>query len=114
MPDIRKFGPGNRRADPPPNTTGIHPAILLNEEFGFVAELYFEPGGDIWEHSSEDLILFVVIDGKGWVRVDGEESEVSTGDAVLWPPDRLHKAWTEQSFLSAIVVHYKETREDGL
>jgi hypothetical protein len=46
----------------------------------------------------------VVIEGGGWVQVGDERARVAAGEAVLWPADVIHGAWTELSEMRAIVV----------
>ncbi len=48
----------------------------------------------------------VVIEGGGWVAVADERTRVAAGEAVLWPADVLHAAWTEHSEMRAIVVEF--------
>jgi quercetin dioxygenase-like cupin family protein len=86
--------------------------VLHNE--GLIAALHFEVGGAIDEHDAPDDIIFLVISGSGWVRVGGPEAlpvEVSVGDAVRWPSGVLHKAWTTDSPMTAIAVHYPMPEE---
>jgi quercetin dioxygenase-like cupin family protein len=87
--------------------------ILLNRPMIVVA-MYFEPHASIDEHSSEVPILFLVIGGKGFVRIGGPNGEVrsiSTGDAVLWPAKLEHTVWTEGEELQAIVIDGPAERE---
>jgi len=106
MLDIRQFGPGHRRDDPPPHCTDMYPAIILHEKSIAVVELHFEPGGEMWEHEADHPILFMVIEGKGFVRVDGEEAEIEAGQALLEPPNKLHKAWAGDVPFTAITIEY--------
>ena len=72
-----------------------------------VSAMYFEPFSFMEEHSADVPILFVVIRGKGFVRIGGshgETQEVTTGNAVLWPVGLEHKVWTEEESLDAIVI----------
>ena len=39
-------------------------------------------------------------------RNDPFWARVAAGEAILWPPDLLHAAWTEQSQMRAIVVEF--------
>ena len=87
--------------------------ILLNRPMIVVA-MYFEPHASIDEHSSEVPILFLVIGGKGFVRIGGPNGEVrpiSTGDGVLWPAGVDHTAWTEDEELQAILIDGPAERE---
>ncbi len=107
MLDIRHFGPGHRRDDPPPHCTAMYPAIILNEKNIAVVELHFEPGGEMWEHKADHPILFVVIEGKGYLRIADEETEIEAGQAILEPPGKLHKAWAGDIPFTAITIEYK-------
>jgi hypothetical protein len=48
----------------------------------------------------------VVIEGGGFVRVGDEQSRVAAGEAIFWPADVPHAAWTEQGNMRAIVVEF--------
>ena len=87
--------------------------ILLNRPMIVVA-MYFEPHASIDEHSAEVPILFLVIGGKGFVRIGGPNGEVrpiSTGDGVLWPAGVGHTVWTEDEELQAILIDGPAERE---
>jgi quercetin dioxygenase-like cupin family protein len=87
--------------------------ILLDRPMNVVA-MYFEPHASIDEHSSDVPILFLVIGGKGFVRIGGPNGEVqpiSIGDAVLWPAGIDHTTWTEDEELQAIVIDGPSVRE---
>lgn len=84
-----------------------NPIVLHNE--GLIAALHFEAGGAIDEHDAPDDIIFLVIGGSGWVRVGGPQAPavaVQAGDAVPWPPGVLHTAWTTDSPMTGLAVHY--------
>lgn len=111
MLDIRHFGPGYRRHDPPPNCTAMYPSLIYHDKIIHVVELHFEPGGEMWEHEADHPTLFMVIDGKGWVRVDGKEAELQAGQAVLWPANKMHKAWAKDVSFTAIALEYDFSKE---
>ena len=80
--------------------------IVLQREM-IVLAMYLEPHASMEEHSGEMPTLFLVIGGKGFVRVggpDGETRPVTAGDAVLWPAGIDHTVWTEDDELRAIVI----------
>lgn len=82
--------------------------ILIEREVA-VAALYLEPHGELNEHDAEQPTLFLVIGGRGFVRVGGPEAPtqaVKAGDAVLWPAFVLHRAWTEDEPMQMITVEY--------
>jgi hypothetical protein len=47
-----------------------------------------------------------VIEGGGWVAVGDERRRVAAGEAVLWPPNVDHAAWTDHAEMRAIVVEF--------
>lgn len=104
--EIRRFGAGRRRPDGPPGTRGVAGLPIHSDERGVVAELAIERGGSIPTHSNPNLTYFLVIEGGGFVRVGEETARVSAGDAVVWPPDIPHSAWTEVTPMRAIVVEF--------
>ncbi|HYN48677.1 MAG TPA: cupin domain-containing protein, partial [Candidatus Nanopelagicales bacterium] len=102
--EIRRFGVGNRRPDGPPGTTGVAGQVIHADARGKVSELAFARRGSIELHSNPNSTWFVVIEGGGMVRVGDERARVAAGEAVLWPADVPHAAWTELSEMRAIVV----------
>jgi quercetin dioxygenase-like cupin family protein len=102
--EVRRFGVGNRRPDGPPGTVGIEGQVIESGPYGVVSELAFGLRGRIAPHTNPNLTWFVVIEGGGWVGVGDERTRVLAGDAVLWPPDVLHAAWTDGTRMRAIVV----------
>jgi quercetin dioxygenase-like cupin family protein len=102
--EIRRFGVGNRRPDGPPGTVGVAGQVIHADARGTVSELAFARRGSIEPHSSPNTTWFVVIEGGGMVEVGEERARVAAGEAVLWPADVPHAAWTELSEMRAIVV----------
>jgi quercetin dioxygenase-like cupin family protein len=102
--EVRRFGVGHRRPDGPPGTTGITGQVIESGEAGVVAELAFERRARITPHANPSWTYFLVIEGGGWVGVGEERTRVQAGEAVVWPPDVLHAAWTDGSPMRAIVV----------
>jgi quercetin dioxygenase-like cupin family protein len=102
--EIRRFGVGNRRPDGPPGTTGVAGQVIHADARGTVSELAFARHGAIEPHSNPNTTWFVVIEGGGLVQVGDERARVAAGEAVLWPADVPHAAWTELSEMRAIVV----------
>jgi quercetin dioxygenase-like cupin family protein len=73
---------------------------------GLVSELAFARGAAIEPHANPNTTWLVVIEGGGWVGVGEERTRVAAGEAVLWPADVPHAAWTEHSEMRAIVVEF--------
>jgi quercetin dioxygenase-like cupin family protein len=106
--EIRRFGVGHRRPDGPPGTVGIEGRVIESRASGSVAELAFGRQARITPHSNPRWTCLLVIEGGGWVGVGDERSRVTAGEAVVWPPDVLHAAWTDGVPMRAIVVELAE------
>jgi quercetin dioxygenase-like cupin family protein len=102
--EIRRFGVGHRRPDGAPGTRGVESQSIHVDERGVIAEMALRPHGIVAPHTNPNLVYFVIVEGGGFVRVGDETSRVSAGDAVVWPPNVVHAAWTESTPMRAIVV----------
>jgi quercetin dioxygenase-like cupin family protein len=105
--EIRRFGPGYRRPDGPPGTQGLAGQVIWNDENASVSELAFTRRGFIAPHANPNTTLFIVVSGGGVVRVGDEQVPINHGEAVVWPPDILHGAYTDGVEMRAIVVELK-------
>jgi quercetin dioxygenase-like cupin family protein len=106
--EVRRFGVGHRRPDGPPGTTGIAGQVIQSGSTGVISELAFERRARITPHANPNWTYFLVIEGGGWVGVGDERTRVQAGEAVVWPPDVLHAAWTDGAPMRAIVVELTE------
>lgn len=104
--EIRRFGIGYRRHEGPAGTHGVEGQPIHADERGVIAELAFHPNAAIAPHTNPNLTYFVVIEGGGFVLVGDERARVAAGEAVVWPPDVVHAAWTEQTPMRALVVEF--------
>jgi len=104
--EVRRFGVGHRRPDGPPGTVGLTGQVIHSDARGVIGELAFARGARIEPHSNPNTTWFVVIEGGGWVQVGDATARVAAGEAVLWPAQVLHGAWTEHSNMRAIVVEF--------
>jgi hypothetical protein len=75
---------------------------------GSVTELAFGRLARLVPHASPRWTCFLVIEGGGWTGVGDERCRVLAGEAVVWPPDVLHAAWTDGTPMRAIVVELAE------
>lgn len=110
--EIRRFGIGHRRRDGPPGTRGAEATSVHVDERGVVAELALKANASIAPHTNPNLAYLLVIEGGGFVQVGDERARVAAGDAVVWPPNVVHAAWTELTPMRAIVVEFAPV--DGL
>jgi quercetin dioxygenase-like cupin family protein len=108
MMEIRHFGPGHRRRDGPPGTQGISGQVIWSDARAHVSELAFSRRALIVPHSNPNTTLFVVVSGGGWVQVGDERVPINHGEAVVWPADVIHGAYTDGSEMRAIVIELVE------
>jgi quercetin dioxygenase-like cupin family protein len=104
--EVRRFGVGHRRPDGPPGTTGVTGQPIHSDARGAVTELAFARGAAIEPHTNPNTSWFIVIEGGGWVGVGEERTRVAAGEAVLWPAELPHAAWTEHSEMRAFIVEF--------
>jgi len=108
---IARFGVGNRRDEGPRGSRGLQGQVIHSDSNGVISELAFGRRALIEPHSNPNTTWFVVIEGGGFVQVGEEQARIAAGEAVLWPADIPHAAWTDQSPMRAIVVELPEIGE---
>lgn len=102
--EILRFGPGFRRPDPPPGSSGLAEKTIWGDRRARITELSFARHALLAPVSSPDDGLFIVVAGGGWVQVGAERSPIHHGEAVEWPSGVSHAAWTDGSPMRAILV----------
>lgn len=102
--DIVRFGVGHRRPDGPAGSRSVAGQVIFPGPGGVISELAFGRNAAIEPHSNPNATWFVVIEGGGFVRIGEEQALVAAGEAVFWPAQVPHAAWTDQSRMRAIVV----------
>ena len=112
--EIRRFGIGYRHLEGPAGTQGVEGQPIHSDARGSIAELAFRPHARIVLHSNPNLTYFVVVEGGGFVQVGEERARVAAGEAVVWPPNVIHAAWTESTPMRAIVVEFALGDEAGI
>ncbi len=104
--DVRRFGTGFRRSEGPAGTHDVEGQAIHSDARGSIAELAFRPHAAMVPHTNPNLTYFVVVEGGGFVQVGDETARVAAGEAVVWPPNVTHAAWTESTPMRAIVVEF--------
>lgn len=104
--EVRRFGVGYRRPEGPPGTHGLTGQVIHSDGRGVVAELAFSRGGAVTPHDNPNTTWFCVIEGGGWVLVGDDRRRVAAGEAVLWPANVTHAAWTDHGEMRAIVIEF--------
>jgi quercetin dioxygenase-like cupin family protein len=80
--------------------------VIHSDARGTVSELAFARGARIEPHANPNTSYFIVVEGGGWVGVDGERTRIAAGEAAVWPADIIHSAWTEHSEMRAFIVEF--------
>lgn len=80
--EVRRLEDAPRRAAPTGTATV---AFLARGNNAFVAELVMEPGASVPEHQDSDEEYIVVLQGRGTMRIDGVEHEVTPGSTIFMP-----------------------------
>jgi quercetin dioxygenase-like cupin family protein len=112
--DVRRFGIGHRRPEGPAGSSGVSGQSIQGDERGLIAELAFRAHGALAPHTNPNLAYFVVIEGGGFVQVGDEVARVAAGEAVVWPANVVHAAWTELTPMRAIVVEFATETAESL
>lgn len=112
--EIRRFGVGHRRPDGPAGTTGVAGQPIHSDERGVISELAFARGARMEPHAVPNTTWLIVIEGGGWVGVGDERTRVAAGEAVLWPADIPHAAWTEHSQMRAFVIEFADADDAAM
>lgn len=104
--EVVRFGVGHRRPEGPKGSRNVAGQVIFSDPRGVIAELAFARAAAVEPHSNPNATWFVVIEGGGWVRVGDEQSRVAAGEAVFWPPQVPHAAWTDHGHMRALVVEF--------
>lgn len=104
--EVSRFGVGHRRSVGAPWTEGVSGRVIHSDARGVVTEVAFTRGARIAAHASPNTAYLVVIEGGGWAAVGDERIRVAAGEAVAWPADVEHAAWTESSEMRAFVIEF--------
>jgi quercetin dioxygenase-like cupin family protein len=112
--EIRRFGVGYRRHEGPAGSRGVDGQSIHADDRGAIAEIAFRPNAMLAPHSNPNLAYFVVVEGGGFVQVGEEHARVAAGEAVVWPPNVVHAAWTELTPMRVLVVEFAAEGADTL
>ena len=58
------------------------------------------------EHAGSEAILCVCVEGQGFVRVGDQTSDLKANEAVVWPAQKMHQVWTEDSAMTILLIHF--------
>ena len=104
--EVRRFGVGTGVRKGRPGRPGSRARSSRAAPVGSSPSSRSRAEARITPHTNPNAAWFVVIEGGGWVGVGDERTRVQAGEAVAWPPDVLHGAWTEGTHMRAIVIEF--------
>jgi quercetin dioxygenase-like cupin family protein len=78
--------------------------VLLVRPGLVIALLRFDRDATIHEHAAPHPIDVFCLEGSGVMSVGGEASPIEAGQRAVWPPDELHRLWTEASSMLTLMV----------
>lgn len=83
------------------STEGLQPQILLVNDKVKILLAGLEPGQKIPEHA-ENSAMYHILEGSGWIFVDGERWPVSPGATIVMPDGTVRgmEAETRLAFLA--------------
>ena len=91
--------------------TGVEHVVLMAAPIA-LALLKFEKQATIHEHSAEFPVDVICMEGEGITSINGDKAPIRAGETVRWPANELHRLWTEDSEMVALMVeHYGNTQE---
>lgn len=94
---------------PRPGVEGVSGRVLVSRHDLVVAMLRFEPRATIDEHSAEQVIDVVCLEGGGFTSIDGHVAPLEAGQAVTWPPTLPHRLWIEGTPMLTLMVEHPAT-----
>src|SRR5688500_16112386 len=112
--EIRRFGVGHRRPDRPAGTSGVTGQATHSADRAGTSDPAFARGAQMEPHAVPNTTWLIVIEGGGWVGVGDERTRVAAGEAVLWPADIPHGAWTEHSEMRAFVIEFADADDAAM
>ena len=87
--------------------------VIHSDARGLVAELAFARGARVEPHANPNTTwMSSSRAAAGWPSAE-ERTRVAAGEAVRWPADIPHAAWTEHSEMRAIMVEFAGADDSG-
>jgi quercetin dioxygenase-like cupin family protein len=80
--NIRRFGPGHRRADRAAGSQGVLSSAIFSNDAAQVTEFTVTPGGIYGPLRSAGDVVLVVIEGGGWVTARETQMQLAAGESL--------------------------------
>jgi len=80
--NIRRFGPGHRRADRAAGSQGVLSSAIFSNDVAQITEFTVTPGGTYGPLRSAGDVVLVVIEGGGWVTARETQVQLAAGESL--------------------------------
>ena len=80
--NIRRFGPGHRRADRAAGSSGVLSGAIFSNNVAQITEFTVTPGGTYGPLRSAGDVVLVVIEGGGWVTANDTPMHLAAGESL--------------------------------
>lgn len=80
--NIRRFGPGHRRADRAAGSQGVLSSAIFSNDIAQITEFTVTPGGIYGPLRSAGDVVLVVIEGGGWVTARETQVQLAAGESL--------------------------------
>ncbi len=80
--NIRRFGPGHRRADRAAGSHGVLSSAIFSNDVAQITEFTVTPGGTYGPLRSAGDVILVVVEGGGWITVNEAPVQLAAGESL--------------------------------
>jgi quercetin dioxygenase-like cupin family protein len=85
---------------------GVNHKVLVAQANFALALLRFAPNATIHEHPASWPIDVYCLEGSGKFLLDDQVASIRAGQRVRWPPNVLHRLWTEDTTMTTLMVEH--------
>jgi quercetin dioxygenase-like cupin family protein len=102
--NIRRFGPGHRRADRAAGSSGVLSSAIFSNDIAQITEFTVTPGGTYGPLRSAGDVVLVVIEGGGWVTAHDAQVQLAAGESLHLERLTPYRVGARELPLRAILV----------
>lgn len=111
--EIRRFGPGHRRAERAAGSIGTTTSLLHAGPGARITELALDERALFGPLRSPLRGLLIMIEGGGWLALGDERQRVAAGEAIVLPADEERLLASDGAPLRAILVEFDDAASIG-
>jgi quercetin dioxygenase-like cupin family protein len=102
--NIRRFGPGHRRADRAAGSQGVLSSAIFSNDVAQITEFTVTPGGTYGPLRSAGDVVLVVIEGGGWITARETQVHLAAGESLHLERLRPYSVAARELPLRAILI----------